>query len=477
MITPVILAGGSGTRLWPLSRKLNPKQFLKIFGNFTMFQQTLKRLHGLSLEKYIVVCSEEHRFLAGEQLSEIGIKDFSLILEPMSKNTAPAIALAAFHSLAEWSKRGEEAIDPVLLVLPADHVVKDESAFRSAVIKAMPVVQEGKLIAFGIVPTSPETGYGYIEFDRNDENEKYAYNVLSFKEKPSLDDAKKFLQTGRFYWNGGIFMFKAQSYLNALRKHAKEIYEFCEKSMKKTSTGMEFIRVDASAFEQTPSMSIDYAVMEKTDIASVVPLDAGWSDIGSWTSLWEASERDVDGNALLGDVKIVDAKNSLVRAESRLVAAVGVQDLVVVETRDAVLVAHKEHVQEIKSLVENIRQSGRQECLNQREVFRPWGSYDSLERGERFQVKRIKVKPGAKTSLQMHHHRAEHWIVVKGTARVTIDEKTMLLAENESVYIPMGKPHRLENPGKIFLELVEVQSGGYLEEDDIVRIEDSYGRM
>ena len=495
-ITPVIMAGGSGTRLWPLSRQLNPKQFLKLFGDKTMLQQTLQRLHGLSCSGPIVVCNEEHRFLAGEQILELGANDYSIILEPSPRNTAPAIAIAAFHALAN----DENAL---LLVLPADHVIADAEAFRKAVMDALPAAEDGRLVTFGVVPGHPETGYGYIKTrspiadggfkmtekachseECSDEESgltgvslpQGVFSVECFVEKPDLATAEGYLAEGCYFWNSGMFLFQAKTYLEELQKHAPDVYEACSKAMKKTAKDLDFIRIDTEAFELSPSISIDYAVMEKTNLASVVPLNAGWSDIGSWSALWEVCEKDTKNNFLHGDVKAIDTENCLVRAENRLVATIGVKDLVVVETKDAVLVAHKDHVQKIKDLVEDIKQNGRHEHLNQREVFRPWGSYDSLEMGERFQVKHIRVKPGARLSLQMHHHRAEHWIVVKGSAKVTIDGETVFLTENESTYIPIGKTHSLENPGKIPLELIEVQSGSYLGEDDIVRFEDRYGR-
>lgn len=467
MITPVILAGGSGTRLWPLSRQLNPKQFLKLLGDKTMFQQTLQRLEGLLCTAPIVVCSEEHRFLAAEQLREIDMEGPSIILEPVARNTAPAIALAALRSM-------ETGGNSLLLVLPADHLIADPESFRETVRNAIPEAEKGRLVTFGIVPSRPETGYGYIR--RGERRDVNTWSVASFTEKPDEETAGQYIQSGEYWWNGGMFLFTAESYLSELKRLAPEIYDACSKAMKHMSKDLDFLRVDREIFELSPSVSIDYAVMENTDIASIVPLDSGWSDIGSWNSLWEACGKNEEGNAVLGDVKTIGAKDCLIRAESRLVAAIGVKDLVVVETKDAVLVTHRDHVQKIKDLVEDIRSSGRHEHLNQREVFRPWGSYDSIEKGQRYQVKRITVKPGEKTSLQMHHHRAEHWIVVAGTAQITIDDKFFLVSENESMYIPVGKRHALENPGKIPLELIEVQSGSYLGEDDIVRYEDRYGR-
>ena len=476
LITSVVLSGGSGTRLWPLSRQLNPKQFLKLFGDRTMLQQTLERMQELPCNSPIVVCNEEHRFLAGEQILEMGIKDFSIILEPSPKNTAPAIALAAIHALTQGSG-DDKGNDPILLVLSADHVIADKGAFHKAVMEAIPAAQDGRLVTFGIVSERPETGYGYIERGKEHEENSNIYEVASFREKPDEETAREYIESGKYYWNSGMFLFKAKAYLEELKNLAPKIYEACSKAMKKTAKDLDFTRIDTKAFELSPSISIDYAVMEKTNLASVVPLDAGWSDIGSWTALWEVCEKDQANNSILGDVKAISTENCLVRAENKLLTTIGVKDLVVVETKDAVLVAHKDQVQKVKDLVEEIRQNGRHEHLNQREVFRPWGSYDSLETGERFQVKHIRVKPGARLSLQMHHHRAEHWIVVKGSAKVTIDGETVFLTENESTYIPAGKSHRLENPGKIPLELIEVQSGSYLGEDDIVRFADIYGRQ
>jgi len=468
MITPVIMAGGAGTRLWPLSRQLNPKQFLKLFGDATMFRQTLDRLEGLPCSEPVVVCSEEHRFLAAEQLREAGRNSASIILEPEPKNTAPAIALSAFHALAR-----EDA--PLLLVLPADHVITRPEAFRSTVQKAVPDAESGRLVTFGIVPTRPETGYGYIR--KGVERSNNIYAIASFTEKPDSQTAARYLETGEFLWNSGMFLFKAKTYLEELERHAPEIFSVCRKAMENPSKDLDFLRIKNEEFAQCPGISIDYAVMEKTGLASVVPLDAGWSDIGSWNSLWEACEKDGAGNTLQGDIKTISTENCLIRADHRLVTALGVKDLVIVETKDAVLVASRDQVQQIKELVEEIKNNGRHEHLNQREVFRPWGSYDSIGTGARYQVKCITVKPGASTSLQMHHHRAEHWIVVTGTAKITLEDKTFLVSENESTFIPVGKRHSIENPGKIPLELIEVQSGSYLGEDDIVRLEDKYGRI
>jgi len=466
-LIPVILAGGSGTRLWPLSRQLYPKQFLPLLGERTMFQQTLERLQGLDCQAPIVVCNEEHRFLAAEQLRQTGIDDAGIILEPTPKNTAPAIALAAHEAL----RRNEEAM---LLVLPADHLIEDIVSFHEAVKKASTAAEEGYLVTFGIVPQRPETGYGYIR--RGQEKDNGTYDVAAFVEKPDESTAKEYLKTGEYYWNSGMFFFGAKEYLEELEEYAPDMAESCEKAFSRVRKDLDFLRIDEKAFAACPKDSIDYAVMEKTKKAMVVSLDAGWNDIGSWASLHEVCPKDENKNCITGDVLIEDTVNCLVRSESRLVSALGIKDLVIVETKDAVLVIHKDRAQDIKTIVEKLKAEGKSQHLNHREVYRPWGSYDSLERGDRFQVKRIIVKPGAKTSTQMHYHRAEHWIVVRGTAKVTIDDKTVMLAENESTFIPIGKTHALENPGKIPLELIEVQSGSYLGEDDIVRLEDRYGR-
>jgi len=466
-LTPVILAGGSGTRLWPLSRQLYPKQFLPLLGEKTMLQQTIERLQGLDCQAPIVVCNEEHRFLAAEQLRQTGVDDAAIILEPVPKNTAPAIALAAHEAL----RRDEEAM---LLVLPADHLIEDTASFHEAVKKALAAAEEGNLVTFGIVPHRPETGYGYIR--RGREQGKEVFNVLAFVEKPNEATAKEYLKTGEYYWNSGMFLFGAKDYLEELERYVPDMADSCEKSFSRVKKDLDFLRIDEKAFATCPKNSIDYAVMEKTKKAMVVPLDAGWNDIGSWASLHDVCPKDENKNCVTGDVLTEDIENCLVRSESRLVAAAGLKDVIIVETKDAVLVIHKDRAQNIKTLVEKLEAEGKSEHINHREVYRPWGSYDSLERGERFQVKRIIVKPGAKTSTQMHYHRAEHWVVVRGTAKVTIDGETVMLAENESTFIPIGKTHALENPGKIPLELIEVQSGSYLGEDDIVRVEDRYGR-
>lgn len=467
MIFPVIMAGGSGSRLWPLSRELNPKQFLKLCGDATLLQQTLARLDGLAITTPVIICNEEHRFLVAEQLRQSAIKNASILLEPIGRNTAPAIALAALQATA----MGE---DPVLLVLAADHFISDPAAFLAAINNAEQLALQDKLVTFGIVPTQPEIGYGYIQ--RGNELVNGGYTVARFVEKPDLATAQAYLESKEYYWNSGMFMFKASAYLKSLEEFCPDILTACEKAMQGASTDLDFVRVDAQAFSACPAQSIDYAVMEKTHNAAVIPLDAGWSDIGSWSALWAVGVKDKHDNVLKGDILAFDTANSLIYSENRLVATVGIDNLVVVETKDAVLVASRERVQDVKKIVAKIKDDGRYEHMNHREVYRPWGMYDLVDKGERYQVKRITVKSGAKLSVQMHHHRAEHWIIVSGTARVTIGDTTQLVTENQSIYIPVGAIHCLENPGKIPLELIEVQSGTYLGEDDIVRFKDYYGR-
>jgi mannose-1-phosphate guanylyltransferase len=461
-ICSVIMAGGSGTRLWPLSRAAHPKQFLRLHGEDTMLQETVKRLSGLDIQASITICNEEHRFFVAEQLREID-KLGSIILEPVGRNTAPAIALAALTAKD----------DPLLLVLAADHVIQDEDAFREAVIRAIPLAEVGKLVTFGIVPSAPHTGYGYIKRGK-DIGE--GFEVDAFVEKPSSDVAQDYFSSGDYYWNSGMFLFRASKYLEELKQFRPDILEQCQSSVKDVKTDLDFLRVDKDMFESCSAESVDYAVMEKTSHAVVVPMDAGWSDIGSWSSLWDISSKDCNGNTTHGDVMLQNSNNSYVRSEDKLVAAIGIDDLVIVSTKDALMVAHKDSVQDVKMVTESLKIQARSEWQLSREVFRPWGKYDSIDSGERYQAKRITVKPGAKLSVQMHHHRAEHWVVVSGAARVTNGDKTFLLSENESTYIPVGVVHALENPGKIELELIEVQTGSYLSEDDIVRFEDRYGR-
>jgi mannose-1-phosphate guanylyltransferase len=432
-------------------------------GEKTMLQQTAERLSGLSCSDLVTICNEEHRFFVAEQLREVDALG-KIILEPVGRNTAPAIALAAL-----LEKEG----DPLLLVLAADHVIADQGAFTEAVMKALPLAKAGKLVTFGIVPSEPHTGYGYIEAG---ESANGAYSVASFKEKPDAATAAEYLRHGGYYWNSGMFLFKASRYLQELKTHRSDIAAACEAAVGTVSPDLDFIRVDTEAFTSCPNDSIDYAVMENTGDAVVVPMDAGWNDIGSWSSLWDISVKDEAENATSGDVLLHETTNSFVRADDKLVAVVGLDDVVVVSTKDATLVAHKERVQDAKVIAAEIKAEGRSEWELHREVNRPWGKYDSIDQGGRYQVKRITVKPGAKLSLQMHHHRAEHWVVVSGVARVTNGDKTFLLGENESTYIPMGIVHALENPGEVPLEIIEVQSGSYLGEDDIIRLEDRYGR-
>jgi mannose-1-phosphate guanylyltransferase/mannose-6-phosphate isomerase len=468
MLVPVILSGGAGTRLWPLSRELHPKQLLALVGPHTMLQDTVQRLAGVDVAAPMVVCNEAHRFLVAEQLRAIDCKPRAIVLEPAGRNTAPAIALAAHATLA-----GEEG-DPLLLVLPADHVIPDVAAFHGAIELASAAARNGALVTFGIVPTSPETGYGYI---RRGTRAAGSYRIAEFVEKPDLARAQAFLSSGEYYWNSGMFLFRARRYLEELERFAPDIAAACGNSFAGAVRDLDFTRVDPAAFRDCRSESIDYAVMEKTADAVMVPLAAGWSDVGNWASLHAATPHDAHGNALFGDVMVEDTHGSYVYAASRLVATVGLRDHVVIETKDAVLVAPKERVQDVKTLVAQLKACGRYEHSLHREVFRPWGSYDSIDAGERFQVKRLMVHPGGVLSLQMHHHRAEHWVVVAGTARITRGEETFLLEENQSTYIPVGVRHRIENPGLIPLHIIEVQSGTYLGEDDIVRLEDRYGRQ
>jgi mannose-1-phosphate guanylyltransferase len=465
MIKAVVMAGGSGTRLWPISRAAHPKQFLAVHSDDTMLQATFKRLDGLDIQSSVTICNEEHRFFVAEQLREID-KLGSIILEPVGRNTAPAIALAALSS--------PEGEDPLLLVLAADHVIQDEAAFTKTIMDAIPLAEAGKLVAFGIVAREPNTGYGYI---KKGAPKGSGFAVDAFVEKPSIDVATEYLESGDYFWNSGMFLFRASRYLKELKKHRPDIYEACQLSMEGTSRDNDFLRVNKTAFDTCPSDSIDYAVLEKTDDAVVVPMDAGWSDIGSWSSLWDISEKDGNGNATYGDVVLHESHNSYVRTDGKLVAVIGVDDLVIVSTKDVLVVAHKDSVQDVKVVAKHLKAELRTEWEHHREVYRPWGKYDSIDSGERYQAKRITVKPGAKLSVQMHHHRAEHWVVVSGTAKVTNGEKTFILSENESTYIPVGVIHALENPGKVPLEMIEVQSGSYLGEDDIVRFEDVYGRV
>ena len=468
-IYPVILSGGSGTRLWPLSRTALPKQFLPLVSERTLFQETVLRLKGLSnVSAPLVVCNNDHRFLAAEQMQAIGTQPLLHILEPAGRNTAPAVAVAAFAAL----DRDEDAI---LLVMAADHLIRDVEGFHSAVQKAGSLAQQDRLVTFGIKPDNPATGFGYIERG-SPLAEEDSFSVARFVEKPDLDTAKAFLASGKFFWNSGMFVFKASVYLAELEAHRPDIYQAAQLAWQNSTHDLDFCRLHESDFAACPSESIDYAVMERTKSAAMVGVDIGWSDIGSWSSLAEVSEQDARGNSVRGDVYIAETQGSYVRAESRMVATIGVRDLVVVETADAVLVMHKDMAQDVKHAVEYLKQAERTEHLVHRRVYRPWGYYEGIDMGERFQVKRIMVKSAAKLSLQMHYHRAEHWIVVSGTAKVTCGDRVELLHENQSTYIPIGQTHRLENVGKLPLFMIEVQSGSYLGEDDIVRFEDDYKR-
>ncbi len=476
MLVPVILSGGSGTRLWPLSRELYPKQFLPLAESRTMLQSTTGRLLGLDqLSPPIVVCNENHRFLVAEQLRQSSVAPAAIMLEPVGRNTAPAVAVAALQAMATGD-------DPLLLVLAADHLIQQEQVFRECVTAATAFAEAGKMVTFGIVPTGPETGYGYIAAGAGLETEATtgqaarAFAVVQFVEKPDLETAKRYLAAGSYYWNSGMFLFKASRFLEELELHAPDVLESCRLAFAKARKDLDFVRLDETAFAGCRSDSIDYAVMEKTTSAVVLPLDAGWSDVGSWSALWEVGSKDAMGNVVAGDVLLSGTRNCFLKSSSRLVVAVGVEDHIVVETADAILVAHRGQVQDVKRIVEQLKQSGRSESVIHRRAFRPWGSYECIDSEDRFQVKRITVNPGASLSQQMHHHRAEHWIVVKGTAKITKGNEMLLLSENQSTYIPLGVTHRLENPGKIDLELIEVQSGSYLGEDDIVRFDDSYGR-
>lgn len=467
-IHPVIIAGGSGSRLWPLSRSLYPKQFLCLDGKNSMLQATISRLDGLNCSPPLVICNEKHRFIVAEQLQEINKLTGNVILEPQARNTAPAIALAA---IAACNNHPDH--NPLLLILAADHIIEENNFFHDAVTSAIPLAENGKLVTFGIVPDAPEIGYGYIRRGEVSSTQlkvdSVAFNVEAFVEKPDLETAEKYISTGDYYWNSGMFLFQARRYLEELEKYRPDILQACLLAMDNAELDNDFIRVDRDAFQSCPEESIDYAVMEKTTDAVVLPMNVGWSDVGSWSSLWEISERNDEGNVYHGDVIDHNTQNSYVYAESGLVATVGVKDLIVVQTKDAVLIANKTDVQDVKKIVAQLKVDDRSEHHIHREVFRPWGKYDSIDEGDRYQVKRITVKPGQGFALRMHHHRAEHWIIVAGTAKVTISDEIKLLSENQSVYIPQGTIHCLENPGKVPLEMIEVRSGVYLEEDDIVR--------
>ncbi len=474
-LIPVLLSGGSGTRLWPLSRETHPKQFQPLVGEQSLLQATWRRLEGLpGLGAPCVVANEEHRFMVAEQLRQVGAKPAAILLEPVGRNTAPAIAVAALRAI-------EDGADPVLLVLPSDHVIADAAGFRAAVQAALPAAAAGRLVTFGIVPESAETGYGYIKAGGGIAPEGAptgggVRGVERFVEKPDLATAQAYVASGDYFWNSGMFLFRAGAFLAELEAHAPAILAAARAALAAARRDADFLRLDRAAFAACPSDSIDYAVMEKTTLAAVLPIAVGWNDVGSWSALWQVADQDPDGNAHHGDVIALDCRNTLAWGGRRLVTLLGLDDVIVVDTDDALLVAAKDRVQQVKDIVARLKAEGRPQASVHRKVYRPWGSYDGVDSGERFQVKRIVVNPGAALSLQMHHHRAEHWIVVSGTARVTCDDRVFMLSENQSTYIPLGSKHRLENPGKVPLELVEVQSGSYLGEDDIVRFEDAYGR-
>ena len=485
---PVIMAGGSGTRLWPLSRTAFPKQFLSLGYDETMLQQTVSRLEGLNTTDPIIITNENHRFLVAEQLRQMG-QNASILLEPVGRNTAPAIALAAFQALGD--NKNDPGVAPILLILAADHVIKDTAAFQAAVNKLEPAVRDGKFGTLGIVPTEPATGYGYIKAGAEASG---LFTVEQFVEKPDAETAQSYLDAQCYYWNSGMFMIRADRYLEELKRHQPAMYAACEAAMANTEQDYDFVRIDKEAFIACPDDSIDYAIMEPltaepltADPANsqvvVAPLDAGWSDVGSWSALWDIADKCEDGNSVLhagkgeGETILKDTRNSLISTSDRLVSTLGVDDLVIVDTKDALLVAHRDKVQDVKKIVAQIKEQGGGQHEFHREVYRPWGRYDSIDRGERYQVKRITVRPGGSLSLQMHHYRAEHWVVVSGVAEVTRGSETFLLKENESTFIPIGEVHSLRNPGEMDLEMIEIQSGSYLGEDDIVRYEDDYGRV
>lgn len=467
VLIPIILSGGSGTRLWPLSRAEYPKQFLSLTSYNTMIQDTVLRLQSIYSKSPIVVCNEQHRFIVAEQLSQINVKESAIILEPFAKNTAPAIAVACFHALTQ-------AEDAIVVVLASDHVIKNQDSFLNSLVDAIQAAKKDNLVTFGIKPTEANTGYGYIKANVNKDSPYFPLD--KFVEKPNLQKAQEYLADGSYFWNSGMFIFKAKVFLEELKKYDEQIYKCSYNSYKKSLKDLDFIRLNSDEFYKCPSNSIDYAVMEKTTKGVVVPLDCGWSDVGSWSALWQVNDKDESGNVCFGDVITKNTSNSFIYSQNRLVTTLGIKDTIVVETRDTILVANKDAAQEVKQIVDTLKEQNRTVATENRVGFRPWGTYDSIEKGQRYKVKHITVKPGAKLSVQMHYHRAEHWIVVSGTAKVLNGQKELILAENESTFIPLGTIHALENPGKVPLELIEVQSGSYLEEDDIVRFEDKYGR-
>ena len=478
-LLPVILCGGSGTRLWPLSRETYPKQFHALAGDASMLQDTATRLHGISgdvaLAAPLLVCNIEHRFLVATQLQQAHIENAKILLEPTGRNTAPALTIAALQAVSAGA-------DPIMLAMPADHVISDRKAFHESVQVAFNAARAGQMVTFGIVADRPETGYGYIQHGTTEQGG--TFEVQSFIEKPDLERAQSYLAAGNYLWNSGLFVVRASVWLKAMKAFRPDILSACEQSMNGAQRDMDFVRPESNAFKSSPSDSIDYAVMERLPKtpelgiqARVVPLKAGWSDVGAWDALWAVREHDADGNALIGNAVQHGCSNSLFLSSSRLVTGVGLDNIAVVETPDAILVVDMRRTQDVKKIVAHLQTYGQALAHSHRKVHRPWGWYDSIDYGERFQVKRIVVNPGASLSLQMHHHRAEHWVVVKGTAEVTNGDQVLLLGENESTFIPLGHVHRLRNPGKLPLEIVEVQSGSYLGEDDIVRFEDTYGRV
>ena len=470
MLLPVIMAGGTGSRLWPMSRELYPKQFLRLYGQRSMLQETVLRLDDVDAREPVVICNQEHRFLVAEQLRQINKLSHNIILEPVGRNTAPAIALAALSAI-------ENGDDPILLVLAADHIINNKLAFHQAIKSAFKFALQGRLVTFGIVPTGPETGYGYIHRGQEETlDEQIAYQVSRFVEKPNKETAESYIASGEYYWNSGMFMFRAKKYLEELEKFRPDILDACKAAIQGCKESDEFIKVDRDLFIACPDESVDYAVMEKTTDAVVVGFDADWSDVGSWSALWEVSPKDDKGNVLTGDTFLHNANNCYINTDEKLIAAIGVDDLVIINTKDAVLVVNKDQVQDVKKVVEYLKANHRSEYKRHREIYRPWGRCDVVVQTERFNVNRITVKPGAAFSMQMHHHRTEHWVILSGTGEVTIKDQKFLLTENQSTFIPIGAQHRLENPGKIPLELHEIQSGSYLGDDDIIRIKDQYGR-
>ncbi len=468
-LIPVVLSGGSGSRLWPLSRRQFPKQFLPLVGDNTLLQETVSRVAQIpAIVDPIIVCNEEHRFLVAEQMQAIGQTTQSIILEPVGKNTAPAVAVAALEALKQYD-------NPVLLVLPSDHIIQDVAVLEAAVSDGFELAQTKQLVTFGIVPGAPETGYGYIQKSKKTPD-GLASKVKAFVEKPDQATALEYVKSSEYLWNSGMFMFQAQTYLNELKLREPDMLIACQKALKAALHDLDFTRLHKAEFSASPSKSIDYAVMEKTRNAVVISLDAGWSDVGSWSSLWDACDKDAHGNVSIGETLPLETRGSYLYSSGKLIATVGLEDVIVVETADAVLVAAKNQSQQVKEIVNQLESKNCLRTVTHRKVYRPWGNYDCVDVGERFQVKRIVVKPGATLSLQMHHHRAEHWVVVRGTARVTRGDEVFMLEENQSTFIPLGVKHCLENPGSISLEIIEIQSGSYLGEDDIIRFDDAYGR-